>query len=185
MQNQLFWQHNLIYQYNQNIHRMSSRSVKGHETKLDEKSLLERPWREQGLLHFPNGSFLQQTLSAWVELQSPLTAHGTRSELRPGSTQHKQQSSFNMRRSALCTESLLSWAWLPFRHQLPCHSCWASAPSRCGRRGSSTVARFPSHHPGQRRCRLGPAQSAGLLHTPTRRPDTSDDSTEKAHEIQL
>lgn len=89
--NQPFWQHSLIHRHNQNIHRMILRSVKGHETKLDERSLLERPWPEQRLLHSPNGSFLQQTLSAWGGRQSPPTVCGTPSGLWPGSKQHKQQ----------------------------------------------------------------------------------------------
>lgn len=66
----------------------------------------------------------------------------------------------------------------PFLRRSPCHSCWASAPSRCGRKGSSAAARFPSHRPAQRRYRSGPAPSAGPLNSSMHSPGTSDAETE-------
>lgn len=48
-----------------------------------------RPWPGHGPLHFPGGSFLQQTLSVLVERHSLRTVGGTRSELQPGSTKKK------------------------------------------------------------------------------------------------
>lgn len=62
----------------------------------------------------------------------------------------------------------------PFLLQSLCHSCWASAPSRCGRRGSSAVALFPSHRLAQRHCRSGPTQSAWLPHILMHFPETAD-----------
>ena len=53
----------------------------------------------------------------------------------------------------------------PFLLRSPCHSCWASAPSMCGRKDSSAAARFPSHHLAQRRYRSGPAQSVWPLNS--------------------
>lgn len=50
-----------------------------------------RPWPGHGLLHFPGGSSLQQTLSVLEELHSLRTVGSTQSELQPGSTKKHTQ----------------------------------------------------------------------------------------------
>lgn len=69
--------------------------------------------------------------------------------------------------------------WEVLRHspcllRSPCHSCWASAPSTCGRKGSSAAARFPSHRLAQRRYRSGRAQSVWPLNSLMHCLGTSD-----------
>lgn len=78
------------------------------------------------------------------------------------------------------------WRWTvcvssPFPHQSPYHSCWASTPSVCGRRDSSTAARFLWLHLVQTRCRSGPAQLVWHQHSLLHCPRTSDKSTEQDH----